>query len=170
MASGEGVWGREGLCARQGQGRGSLRWGRWARGVWLGSAHLDIFCGPQLIGGLHLLLGNRRLVFHNYSGAFCLPSHLSYLEGSQWSAQSPWGPLYIPVPRGPHPHALWGQQVSSPANGGPGWALTSQSPILTCLAEDGEQFRWFAGRNEAFVMPLPKINKLIKKKRKCVLI
>ena len=53
-----------------------------------------------------------------------------------------------------HPHALWDQQVSSPASGGPGWALTSQSPILTPLAEDGEQFRCFGWRNGAFVIPL----------------
>lgn len=35
--------GSEGLCARQGQGRGLMGWGQWARGVWVGSAHLDIF-------------------------------------------------------------------------------------------------------------------------------
>ena len=28
---------------------GLLGWGRWARGVWMGSAHLDIFFGLQLV-------------------------------------------------------------------------------------------------------------------------
>ena len=88
--------GREGLCARQRQGRGVLwGWGQWARGVWVGSAHLDMFFGPQLRGGLHpFVLGNRRQVFHNYSGALWLPSHLSHFEASQWSAPEP---LSIPV-------------------------------------------------------------------------
>ena len=39
--------------------------------------------------------------------------------------QSPWASLYMPLPRGPHPYALWGQHVSSPANGVPECALTS---------------------------------------------
>lgn len=37
--------GREGLCARQGQGRGSDGVGSMGRGVWVASADLDIFGG-----------------------------------------------------------------------------------------------------------------------------
>ena len=59
----------KGYVTGRDRGRGLLGWGRWARlYLWLGSAHLDIFFGPQLIG-LHLLLGNRSCTFHNYSGA-----------------------------------------------------------------------------------------------------
>ena len=41
------------MCqAKTGEG-GLMGWGQWARGVWVGSAHLDMFFGPQLRGGLH---------------------------------------------------------------------------------------------------------------------
>ena len=71
------------MCqAKTGEG-GLMGWGQWARGVWVGSAHLDMFFGPQLRGGLHPFVpGNRRRVFHNYSGALWLPSHLSHFEAS----------------------------------------------------------------------------------------
>ena len=52
-----------------------------------------------------------------------------------------WAPVYIPFPRWPQPYTLWGQQVTSTANGGAEWALTSQSLILTRLGKDGEQLR-----------------------------
>ena len=96
--------GREGLCARQAQGRGLMGWGQWARGVWVGSAHLDIFLGPQLRGRLHPVVpGNRSHVFHNSSGAVWLPSHLSHFEASQWSAPGPLStPIYTP-PQGDTP-------------------------------------------------------------------
>ena len=64
--------------------------------------------------------------------------------------QSPWAPLYIALLRGPHPYAFWSQQVTSPTNGGHRWALTSQSPNLPPLWENGEKFRWFGGIKEAF--------------------
>ena len=52
-----------------------------------------------------------------------------------------WAPLSIPFPRWPHPYTLWGQQVTSTANGDAEWALTSQCLILIRLGDDGEQLR-----------------------------
>ena len=69
------------------------------------------------------------------------PVTLVILKTPSGLLQSPWAPLYIPFPRWSHPYTLWGQQVTSTANGGPGWALTSQSLILTCLGEDAEQLK-----------------------------
>ena len=85
------------MCqARTGQGTYGV--GQWARGVWVGSAHLDISLGPQLIGSLHPVVpATRSHVFHNYSGALWLPSHLSHFEASQWSAPEPLStPIYSP--------------------------------------------------------------------------
>lgn len=47
--------GREGLCAMQGQG-GLMGWCQSARVVRMGSVHLDISFGPQVIADLHLFL------------------------------------------------------------------------------------------------------------------
>ena len=81
------MWAEKGYVPGKDRGGGLMGWGQWARGVWVGSAHLDMFFGPQLRGGLHPFVpGNRRRVFHNYSGALWLPSHLSHFEASQWSA------------------------------------------------------------------------------------
>jgi hypothetical protein len=96
--------GREGLCARQGQGRGSDGVGSMGRGVWVASADLDIFGGPQLRGGLHPFVpGNRRQVFPNYSGALGLPSPLSHFEASQWSAPEPLSTAIYTPPQGDTP-------------------------------------------------------------------
>ena len=60
-----------------------------------------------------------------------------------------------PLRRRPHPYALWSQQVTSPVHCGPGWALSSHSPILTPqCGGTAEKFRWFGGIKEAFYMPL----------------
>lgn len=67
--------------------------------------------------------------------------------------QNPWALLYIHLSRGPHLYDLWGQQVTSPASGVTGWALTSHSPNLTTIGEDGEKFRWFWEIKEAFKLP-----------------
>ena len=143
------------MCQTKTGEAGLIGWCHHAIGAWVGLAHLDTSFGPQLIRGLPIfLLGIWNQLFPNSSRALWLPSHLSHFEASQWYAPGPLStPIYTP-PQGPHPYALWGQQVTSPVNGGPEWALTSQSPILTPLAEDGEQFRCFGGRNEAFIIPL----------------
>ena len=97
--------GRDGVCARQAQGRGGLTgWCQWARGAWVGSSHLDTFFGPQLIRGLHLfVLHIWSWLLHNLFRALWLPSHLSHFEGSQWSApESLSTPIYTP-PQGATP-------------------------------------------------------------------
>lgn len=103
-ASGEGVWAEKGYVPGKDRGGGLMGWGQWARGVWVGSAHLDICFGPQLRGGLHPFVpGNRRQVFPNYSEALGLPSPLSHFEASQWSAPEPLStPIYTP-PQGDTP-------------------------------------------------------------------
>ena len=103
-------------------------------GAYVGSAHLDTSFGPQLIGAL---------LFSSWAYAVgcsiialepCgFPVTLVILKTCSGLLQSPWASLHIPLPGGPHLYALWGQQVTSPTSGGPGWALTSQSPILTPL-------------------------------------
>ena len=154
-ASGEGVWAEKGYVP--GKHRGGDLWG----GV----------NGPEVFGWVQLTLTffldlsweEVFILLSRVTGATCFitplepcgfPVTLVILRPPSGLLQGPWAPLYIPLLRETHPRALWGQQVSSPANGGPGWALTSQSPILTPLAEDGEQFRCFGGRNEAFIIPL----------------
>ena len=41
-ASGKGVWAEKGYVPGKDRGGGLMGWGQWARGVWVGSAHLDI--------------------------------------------------------------------------------------------------------------------------------
>ena len=51
-----------------------------------------------------------------------------------------------PLRRRPHPYALWSQQVTSPVHCGPGWALSSHSPIPTPqCGGNAEKVRWFGG-------------------------
>ena len=106
-ASGEEVWAEKGYVPGKDRGGSLMGWGQWARGVWVSSAHLDIFLGPQLRGGLHPVVpGNRSQAFHNCSGALLLPSRLSHFEASQWSAPEALSiPIYTP-PQGDTPHAL----------------------------------------------------------------
>ena len=98
------MWAEKGYVPGKDRGGGLMGWGQWARGVWVGSAHLDICFGPQLRGGLHPFVpGNTRQVFPNYSGALGLPSQLSHFEASQWSAPEPLStPIYTP-PQGDTP-------------------------------------------------------------------
>ena len=129
---------------------------QWARGTWVGSTHLDTFCGPQLTGSLHIfLLVFYTRLFHKCFRACGFWVTLVILKTPSGLLQSPWAPLCIPLPRGPHHYALWDQQLTSPANVGPGWELTSQNAILTPLGQNGGgQLRWFDGENAAFLMAL----------------
>lgn len=143
------------MCqASRGQG-GLMGRCQWARGAWMGATHFDTFVD---LSWQEVFIFSSWLPEVGCSISALEPCgfwvSLVILKTPSGLLQSPWAPLYIPLPRETHPHALWGQQVSCPANGGPGWALTSQSPILTPLVGDGEQFRCFGGRNEAFVIPL----------------
>ena len=57
----------------------------------------------------------------------------------------PWACWYIPLRRQSHLYALWYQQVTSLDSGGPAWALTSHSPMLTPLKENRLKLTWFVG-------------------------
>ena len=143
---------REGLCARQGQGRGShgaVSTGKRSLGGFISPWH---FCGPQFTGGFHLfLLGICSQLFHNCSRALWPPSHLSHFEDSQWSAPEPLSnPLYTP----PQGFTLLCFMRSASHFPSQWWELTSQGSILTPLGENGEQLRWFGGWNKEFLMPL----------------
>ena len=146
---------REGLCSRQVEGRGFhgvVSMGKRSLGGFNSPWH---FCGPPLTWSLHLffLVICSRL-FHKCSRALWLLSDFSHFEDSKSLLQSPWAPIYIPLPRGPQHYASWDQQLTSPANGGPGWELTSENAILTPLEQNGGQLRWFDGENAAFLMAL----------------
>ena len=98
------MWAEKGYVPGKARTGGLMGWGQSARGVWVGPAHLDMFFGPQLRGGLHpFVLSNRMQGFHNFPGALWLPNHLSHFEASQWSAPEPLRtPVYTP-PQGDTP-------------------------------------------------------------------
>ena len=57
------MWAEKGYVPGKDRGGGLMRWGQWARGAWVGSAHLDMLFGPRLRGGLHpFVLGKRRQI------------------------------------------------------------------------------------------------------------
>ena len=154
-ASGEGVWAEKGYVPGKARAGGLMGWGQWEEEFGWPQLTLTFFLGlswEEVFILLSRVTGGR--CFLTTLEPWGFPVRVVILRPPSGLLQSPWAPLYIPLPRETHLHALWGQQISSPANGGPGWALTSQSPSLTPLAEDGEQFRWFSGRNKAFVMSL----------------
>ena len=149
------MWAEKGYVPGKARGGGLMGWGQWARGVWVGSAHLDMFFGPQLRGGLHPFVpGNRRRVFHNYSGALWLPSHLSHFEASQWSAPEPLStPVYTP-PQVDTPSCFMRSASLFPSQWRPWVSLDITKPHPDTSSRGWEQFRCFGGRNEAFTTPL----------------
>ena len=142
MASGEGVWAEKRYWPGKYKEGDLMGWFQWTRGACVASAHLNTSFGPQLTGCLHLFpMGFWSLLFHNFSRGLWLLSHLIHFEDSQLSAPEPLSsPMYTP-PQGATALCFMRSVSHSPANSGPRWDLTSQSPTLSPLRDDWEQLR-----------------------------